>query len=146
MCGTISHLRTAIDNSERGVILDSKTPSQSNTHKPVGTEIAPATVRDNRVMEEAGSAPTDDRYRGLQLWVHRLSVLLFVFVCATAGVLLVILPWRPEWTDNRLLLVYPGLRLFVSNSFVRGVCSGLGLLDIWIGFWEAVHYHEEPRP
>jgi len=146
VCGTISHLRATIDNSERGVISDSKTPSRSNSYQPVGTEIAPATVPDNRVMEEAGSAPTDDRYRGLQLWVHRLSVLLFVFVCATAGVLLVILPWRPEWTDNRLLLVYPGLRLFVSNSFVRGVCSGLGLLDIWIGFWEAVHYHEEPRP
>ena len=69
------------------MISDSKTPSRSNSHRPVGTEIAPATVRDNRVMEEAGSAPTDDRYRGLQLWVHRLSVLLFVFVCATAGVL-----------------------------------------------------------
>jgi hypothetical protein len=25
------------------------------------------------------------------------------------------------------------------------LCSGLGLLDIWIGFWEAVHYQEE-RP
>jgi len=67
---------------------------------------------------------------------------MFVFVCAVVGVLLVILPWRPEWTDNRLLLAYPGLRAFVANGFVRGICSGLGLLDIWIGFWEAIHYSE----
>jgi len=78
----------------------------------------------------------------LDLWLHRTTVLLFVFVCAVVGVLLVILPWRPEWTDNRLLLTYPGLRAFVSNGFVRGICSGLGLLDIWIGFWEAIHYSE----
>jgi hypothetical protein len=78
----------------------------------------------------------------LDLWLHRITVLLFVFVCAVVGVLLIILPWRPEWTDNRLLLMYPSLRAFVANGFVRGVCSGLGMLDIWIGFWEAIHYHE----
>jgi len=78
--------------------------------------------------------------------MHRILVLLFVFMCAVVGVLLVILPWHPEWTDNPLLLHYPELRTWLSNSFVRGVCSGLGLLDIWIGFWEAVHYREDTRP
>lgn len=78
----------------------------------------------------------------LQLWVRRVWVLLFVFVCATTGVLLLILPWRPEWTDNSLLFTFPSLRALVTNGFVRGLCSGLGMLDIWIGFSEAIHYHE----
>lgn len=78
----------------------------------------------------------------LQLWLRRVWVLLFVFVCATTGVLLLILPWRPEWTDNSLLFTFPSLRAFVTNGFVRGICSGLGMLDIWIGFSEAIHYHE----
>ena len=89
--------------------------------------------------------PLDDdplRHTRLQLWLHRVLVLVLVFVCAAMGVLLLILPWRPEWTDNHFLLGSPGLRTFVSNGFVRGLCSGLGLLDIWIGFWEAVHYHD----
>jgi hypothetical protein len=77
-----------------------------------------------------------------QLWLHRTSVFLFVLISAVAGVLLVILPWTPEWTDNYLLLSYPSLRTLVSAGFFRGLCSGLGLLDIWIGFWEALHYHE----
>ena len=77
-----------------------------------------------------------------QLWLHRTSVFLFVLISAVAGVLLVILPWTPEWTDNYLLLTFPWLRTVVSNGFFRGLCSGLGLLDIWIGFWEALHYHE----
>ena len=85
------------------------------------------------------------RYTGFDLWLHRVAVLMFVFVCAVVGVLLVILPWRPEWTDNHLLMAYPGLRALVANGFVRGLCSGLGILDIWIGFAEAIHYHEEKR-
>jgi hypothetical protein len=79
----------------------------------------------------------------LQVWMHRTSVFLFVLISAVAGVLLIILPWTPEWTDNYLLLSFPALRDVVSNGFFRGLCSGLGLLDIWIGFWEALHYHEQ---
>lgn len=79
----------------------------------------------------------------IQIWMHRISVFLFVLISAVAGVLLIILPWTPEWTDNYLLMAFPSLRPIVSNGFFRGVCSGLGLLDIWIGFWEALHYHEQ---
>lgn len=82
------------------------------------------------------------RYTGLELWLHRITVLLFVFVCAAAGVLLIILPWSPQWMDNRLLLGYPTWQAIVGNGFVRGLISGIGILDIWIGFWEAVHYRE----
>jgi len=85
-------------------------------------------------------------YSGFELWLHRLTVLSFVFVCAVVGVLLVIVPWRPEWTDNRLLFAYPRLRTFFGSGFVRGLTSGLGLLNIWIGFWEAIHYHEGNSP
>ena len=109
---------------------------QSALQAEVPPPVAPADMR-TLPGNSAGSHPT-----GLDLWLHRITVLMFVFVCAVVGVLLVILPWRPEWTDNRLLLTYPGLRDFVSNGFVRGICSGLGLLDIWIGFWEAIHYSE----
>jgi len=79
----------------------------------------------------------------VEVWMHRISVFLFVLISAVAGVLLIILPWTPEWTDNYLLLSFPPLRDLVSNGFFRGICSGLGLLDIWIGFWEALHYHEQ---
>jgi hypothetical protein len=85
----------------------------------------------------------EDGAERVQLWMHRISVFLFVLMSAIAGVLLIILPWTPEWTDNYLLLSFPSLRTLVSNGFFRGVCSGLGLLDIWIGFWEALHYHEQ---
>lgn len=92
----------------------------------------------------AGSSPTlaPRADHNVHLWLRRIWVLLFVFVCATTGVLLLILPWRPEWTDNSLLFTFPSLRAILTTGFVRGFCSGLGILDIWIGFSEAIHYHE----
>jgi uncharacterized SAM-binding protein YcdF (DUF218 family) len=78
-----------------------------------------------------------------RLWLRRIGVLLFVFLCATLGVMLMILPWRPEWSDNPLLLPYPTIRAVVASGFVRGVSTGLGVLNVWIGFWEAIQYREE---
>ena len=77
------------------------------------------------------------------VWLLRIRALLFVTMCATLGVLLIILPWTPKWTDNPLLLSRPELRTLISNGFVRGLCSGLGVLDLWLGFWEAIYYHEK---
>lgn len=76
------------------------------------------------------------------IWLLRIRALLFVTLCATFGVLLLILPWTPKWTDNPLLLSFPQLRAMVASGFVRGLATGLGVLDLWLGFWEAIHYHE----
>lgn len=102
----------------------------------------PSSKRPASLLDSAGQS-AHRKAKGTQLWLHRISVFLFVLISAVAGVLLIILPWTPEWTDNYLLLSFPSLRSVVSNGFFRGVCSGLGLLDIWIGFWEALHYHEQ---
>ena len=103
-------------------------------HEPV----PPRSEAGTALLEAEAGQP----HSPIQVWMHRISVFLFVLVSAVAGVLLIILPWTPEWTDNYLLLSFPALRSVVSNGFFRGLCSGLGLLDIWIGFWEALHYHE----
>ena len=79
----------------------------------------------------------------LQVWLRRVGVLIFVFLCATIGVMLMILPWRSEWADNHLLQPYPTLRAIFASGFIRGVCTGLGVLNVWIGFWEAIQYREE---
>ena len=120
---------------------------QANPPRSLGANLpsehgdSPATALETRPEHSGGR-----HYVGFELWLHRITVLTFGLVCAVVGVLLVLLPWRPEWTDNHLLMGSPALRAFIANGFVRGLCSGLGVLDIWIGFSEAIHYHEEKRP
>ena len=118
---------------------DPKLPLENSTSMP-DQPLPPAESRTALLDGPRGQEMGE--HGRVQLWLHRTSVFLFVLISAVAGVLLVILPWTPEWTDNYLLLTFPWLRDVVSNAFFRGFCSGLGLLDIWIGFWEALHYHE----
>lgn len=96
-------------------------------------------------LTQSAGRNTHRNTKNFELWLLRIRSLLLVTVCATFGVLLIILPWTPKWTDNPLLLSSPNLRDFVSSGFVRGLASGLGVLDLWLGFWEAIHYHETPR-
>jgi hypothetical protein len=102
---------------------------------------------DSEHPDLAANAPTESvpvkaGPRWLHLWLIRVRAMLFVTLCATFGVLLLILPWTPKWTNNSLLISFPDLRDVVSSGFVRGFASGLGVLDLWLGFWEAIHYHE----
>jgi hypothetical protein len=109
---------------------------------PNDSAVEPVQTRTS-LLDPPADSELPRKQSALQLWLHRISVFLFVLISAVAGVLLTILPWTPEWTDNYLLLSYPALRTLISNGFFRGICSGLGLLDIWIGFWEALLYHEQ---
>jgi hypothetical protein len=80
------------------------------------------------------------------IWLQRLSLFVLVCFCFYLGVLLLIAPWWPRlWDENHLFLMYPALSHFAHSGFVRGVVSGLGLLNLWIGASEAIHY-EEYRP
>jgi hypothetical protein len=133
---------------EHSVTLDPNAPSQEIPTSPVQDNLPPSDERSRSAaaLQSPLRRPQANRRSGVGLWLHRLLILLFVFLCAAVGVLLVIVPWTPQWTDNYLLLRWSGLRTFVSSGFVRGLCSGLGVLDIWIGFREAAHYHEMHQP
>jgi hypothetical protein len=142
-------LRTrSADAGDPSVTRDPNSPLQETPPSPVQGNLPPADGRGGSAtaLRPPPRRPQASRQSGVGLWLHRLLILLFVFLCAAVGVLLVIVPWTPQWTDNYLLLRWSGLRTFVSNGFVRGLCSGLGVLDIWIGFREAAHYHEAQQP
>lgn len=78
------------------------------------------------------------------VWAQRLLTIVEVVVCVWAGMLLAVLPWTPVWNGNPLLLKLPWLGGFLTNNFIRGALTGVGLVDIWIGIWDAVHYRDVP--
>ncbi len=77
-----------------------------------------------------------------EIWAQRLFMAAFLFLCTLLGVTLVVIPWTERWITNSILVGWPRLQTFFSLGFVRGVCSGLGLLDLWIGFSETLRYEE----
>jgi len=77
-----------------------------------------------------------------QLWKGRIMLIVFVLFCLEIGIILAVLPWTRVWTENSLLAGFPQIREFLNYDFVRGLISGLGLVDIWMGVAEAVRYRE----
>ena len=103
---------------------------------PAGAPAAESVAPPEKGKKEKEEAP---------LWMRRLSLVVFVLCCLEIGLLLVVLPWTRIWQENSLLAGSPRLQLFVQQHFVRGLVSGLGLLDIWLGLWEALHYRERTQ-
>jgi hypothetical protein len=130
---------------ERGVMAEPNLPQPEIPPLATGQLLTSSEAAAGSPLRPLAEAPSAQPYTSVERWLHRITVLLFVFVCAVLGMLLVILPWRPEWTDNHLLLSYPQLRDILGLGFVRGLCTGLGILDVWIGFSEAINYHEEKQ-
>jgi hypothetical protein len=46
------------------------------------------------------------------------------------GVVLILLPWSDMWDVNYFLYQYPTLGLLLKNSYLRGLISGLGVINV----------------
>ncbi len=79
------------------------------------------------------------------LWLQRLSLAVLVTFCIYIGLLLLCLPWTHFWDQNPLLMAYPPLAHWLLLGSTRGVVSGLGLLDLWIGCSEVLYFTPRRR-
>ncbi len=77
-----------------------------------------------------------------ELWRRRIFLVVFVLFCLEVGIILTVAPWSPFWTNNSLLSNFPRLREFLMYGFVRGLISGLGVIDIGLAVGEAIRYRE----
>jgi hypothetical protein len=82
----------------------------------------------------------------------RLSVIFYIILCLEIGIVLTVLPWVPhgwmglsDWGNNYFLLLAAhktgyGVQRVVASGWVRGAVSGLGILNLGMGFWQLIHF------
>jgi len=74
-------------------------------------------------------------------WLERAELLLRVLLRMYIGLAVCVAPWWPMfWDQNPLFLQFPTLSIYAANGAVRGIVSGLGLLNLWIAFQDAVRH------
>ena len=113
----------------------SDAPQQPPPSEALPAEIAPGTP-DGAADESAAHAIAP-------VWLQRLSLFVLVLFCVYLGVFVMVLPWWPRvWDRNMFIQSRPALAALLHTGAVRGLVSGLGLVDIWIGISEAVHYRD----
>lgn len=69
-------------------------------------------------------------------WHRRVLGFCLVIFALELGLFLVVFPWRPEWELNWVPVRFPGLFKLWMNSYIRGLVSGLGLLDVYVALAE----------
>jgi hypothetical protein len=97
-------------------------PNQGNLFSTSGE---PATAVEPGPPQRLGQIPR---------WLLIMEIALFVILRLYVGALVVLLPWRSIWTANAWINNWPHVANFITQGWVRGLVSGLGLLNIWIAF------------
>lgn len=76
-------------------------------------------------------------------WLERLELVLRVMLRMYIGLAICYAPWSPMfWDQNPLFQQFPTLNAIAAHGAVRGIVSGLGLLNLWIAFQDAIHYKD----
>jgi hypothetical protein len=79
-------------------------------------------------------------------WLERSELFLRVLLWMYIGLTVCIAPWWPAvWDQNPLFLKFPTLLIYLTNGAVRGLVSGLGLLNLWIAFHDAIRHGSEKQ-
>ena len=91
-----------------------------------------------------GPLASDQGGRGphrIPRWLERAELFLRVLLRMYIGLAVCYAPWsRLFWDENPLFLRFPTLSIYAANGAVRGLISGLGLLNLWIAFHDAVRH------
>jgi len=69
-------------------------------------------------------------------WHHRVLGFCFAIFALELGLFLVVFPWLGSWDVSWFPLQSAGIRTVWINPYFRGALSGLGLVNLYIGFAE----------
>jgi hypothetical protein len=87
-------------------------------------------------MQAAPPSPPPHR---IPYWLQQAERFLRVIVRMYLGLLVCCAPWYPPaWDNNPLFSTSPSLQAFIAHGAVRGLVSGLGLLNLWIAIRDAI--------
>lgn len=71
-------------------------------------------------------------------WLERAELFIRVLLRMYIGIAVCYVPWsRMLWDQNPIFAQNPTLASIAANGAVRGLVSGLGLLNLWIAFLDA---------
>lgn len=111
-----------------------------------GAEMASAAVAGDGLAASEEHSP-----QRIPRWLERAEFALRKLLRMYIGLLICYLPWsrvlpilqpmaRAFWDENPLFLEFPNLAIYANDGMVRGLISGLGLLNIWIAFHDVIRH------
>jgi hypothetical protein len=105
----------------------------------------PGTLTSSSTDPNNGQAPKSDHPpQRIPHWLVRTELYLRVLLRMYIGLAICYAPWSQLfWDQNPIFVQFPTLAIYAANGGVRGVISGLGLLNIWIAVQDAIRHRNE---
>ncbi len=76
-------------------------------------------------------------------WLVRMELFLRVMLRIYIGLAICYAPWSHTfWDQNPLFAQFPWLSAYAANGAVRGIISGLGFLNLWFAFQDALRHRD----
>jgi len=76
-------------------------------------------------------------------WLERVELFLRVMLRMYIGLAICYAPWSHTfWDQNPIILHFSWLGNIATAGAVRGLVSGLGLLNLWIAFQDAIRHRD----
>jgi hypothetical protein len=95
-------------------------------------------------LGQSSAHPVDEHHpHRIPRWLERVELFLRVLLRMYIGLAICYAPWSHTfWDQNPMLLQFSWLASFTSLGAVRGVVSGLGLLNLWFAFRDAIRHRD----
>jgi hypothetical protein len=101
-----------------------------------------------QASESAAGSPLESHaathsHHHVPRWLERGELFLRVMLRMYIGLAICYAPWSHTfWDQNPIFLQVPWLGNIATAGAVRGLVSGLGLLNLWIAFQDAIRHRD----
>jgi hypothetical protein len=136
-----THRHEHVDDGGRRLLVpmpqqpDLISPSYSASPAPGETPVA------EEQPQAESTPPQPSQHERIPQWLVRAELYLRVLVRMYIGLAVCFFPWSSFfWDQNPLFFHFPNLAAIAANGAVKGLISGIGLLNLWIALQDAMHY------
>jgi len=121
----------------------SQQPELTSPPLPASPAPLPGVAVDSAQASQSGQISTGTEHipQRIPRWLVRTELYLRVLLRMYIGLAICYAPWwHLIWDQNPLFVHFPTLSIYATNGAVRGIISGLGLLNIWIATRDAIRH------
>ncbi len=112
---------------------------------PIAANPAPQPRVDNGSVSTPAPPPAAHKHgpQRIPRWLERAELFLRVLLRMYIGLAVCYAPWSHTfWDQNPIFLQFPNVGVFAAHGAVRGIISGLGLLNLWVALRDAIRHRD----
>ena len=118
-------------------------PDSPTSTLTVSPDSAPGETSSSAPIRGPERSSATHPHHPIPRWLERVELFVRVMLRMYIGLAICYAPWSHTfWDLNPLFLRFPALGNFAATGAVRGIVSGLGLMNLWIAFHDAIRHRD----